>query len=140
MRGACWVLLAAGCDEAVRVVGPGTGGAGDDTPTPYDTGSDTGYGGEGGGGGGAYSCDRIDVDGTCTAYLGNGWDEASRQNDCGVPTVQGACPSGDLGGCRYYDGQPLEFVESFYAGTYYSDADLDFLSASCELNSGVWMP
>lgn len=117
------VVAVAGCEGAIRQVGPGSGRP-DDTGTVPTT----------------WRCDHRDTDGRCFTYLGEGWDDGSRSADC-APAIpeQGTCGSdGAIGTCTFLPADPLAKGVTFYAGTYYTSADADFLRADCEINFGVW--
>jgi hypothetical protein len=124
------ILGLAGCDDSVRIVGPGTaasiGEPGDeDTAAPQSEPE-------------RWASNRWDRDGTCTAYVGSGWDQGSMESECGGPVTSDGCPGSSLGNCRYQSGEPQEYVEWFYEGTYYSTADVTSLRATCESNFGTW--
>lgn len=119
------VALLVGCDPTIRQVGSHTGAPG----TFVGTGSTVG----------GWHCDRESNEGRCIDYVGPGWDGSARDSDCGVTAAAGPCRASDIGGCVVAAGNPLERIDWYYVGTYYSAADGPYLQAVCESSLGLWL-
>ena len=142
------LALVLGCLAAVGCEGDGIRyrGSVDRTGTGLGTGTGTATGSTNNNTGNNVgllgACDRIELDGTCAAYVGNDWTPTDAVAHCnnGTYTSGEQCPREDLlGFCAEAYGTTLEVWISYYDGAYYSDADVSLLQSNCELNGGSWI-
>lgn len=133
MRTQTWWLLVglAACESSVTWVGPGTADA--DTGDGTDT-NDTGASAQ------SWACDNRPGDGTCSQYTGASWDRVTADSQCDGALFDGSCDTGRIGGCRRDVDYPLEYVEFYYVGDFFTANDRTFLKSDCELNFGEWLP
>jgi hypothetical protein len=84
------------------------------------------------------SCDLIALDGTCTFYIGEDWDNGVAEAACNGTFSESECPPAPIGYCFRNSYTPQSLVQSFYTGDYYDAGDSDGLQTSCESGGGTW--
>ncbi len=85
------------------------------------------------------TCDRIQMDGTCSEFVGSGWDPDDIATDCNATLSSAPCPVSDaLGTCTIDPYGVLTIERTFYVGPYYSTSDASLVGNGCVLSGGLW--